>query len=226
MKWRWTAAVWFVVLLVTGLPATAQGKPSEDQEVRHPARQNAILREYFQEQYLEMKRFGPNATPRRQRELPPDAFMERFIDKRIDHFVQELGKRMKSIQEGLESIRQTGIEMKKSPSQEAQQRNLLKKQLGPLANDLGSLHKTLAILLIELKSKADLEEKVGSGPENVGFWKEIEYISSHYAQAAEQIADYFFKPSFTVSIDRLQGGNLLMQLHRAKKMARDLRKHL
>ncbi len=226
LKQAFAAAIWILLLFGISAPPTAQEKPSEEEEFRHPARQNAILRKYFQEQYLEMKRFGPNATSQRRRELPPDAFMDRFIDKRIDHFVEELEKRMNSIEEGLEDVRQTASGMKTSPSEEGRKRNVLKRQLGSLADDLGRLHKTLAILLLELKSKAGLQRTVDSSPANAGFSKEIEYIASQYSRAADQIGNYFLKPSFTVSIHQLKGENLLIQLHRANKMARELRKSL
>ena len=80
------AAAVFTLLLTLRLPLAAQEKPDEEDEFRHPARQNPILREYFREQYLDMKQFGPYGSSRRQRrELPSDTFMDRFIDKRIDH---------------------------------------------------------------------------------------------------------------------------------------------
>lgn len=221
------AAAVFALLLTLGLPLAAQEKSDEEDEFRHPARQNPILREYFREQYLDMKQFGPYGSSRRQpRELPSDTFMDRFIDKRIDHFIQDLEKRMEAIQEEIESVRQSGLALKQASARNAQLRRALKKQLGSLSDDLGSLHKTLAILLVKLKSKADFEQEVDAGPENAGFCKEIEYISGQYSQAAKQIADYFLKPSFTVSMHQLQGENLLIQLHRANKMARELEKFL
>lgn len=216
-----------LLLLLFCLSAAARQETDPEEAPTHPARQNQILRDYFLRQYLDAKRVRPllpSQSPPPSEKLP-DPFVDRYVDKRIDHFIEELRRSMSQIEEELEAVRRAGSALAEDRSSESLLRRL-KDSLDPLADHLGDLHKTLSIILVELKSKADFEPQVGKGPQNPGFAKEIEYISQQYSQAAREISDYFFEPSFTVSVNQMKGENMLIRLNWAQKMAKELRKAL
>lgn len=212
--------IFLAVVSSTAVPFSAsvqQEEELEDWETRRlaGARQNPLLREYFQEQY----RFF-NTTPGVE---PNRRFREEYIDRRIDHFLEEIEEKLEIIHQLYDRASQhrsnalgRGIpEQEKTLAIQG-----LETTLDELKGKTDSLRDQLALVFRGLDHKRDLEEAEQVGdPAAPLYGTEMAFIGDQLDKADTRIREYLFLSLNTVRWDHLQDQNMLVNLYWAQKMA-------
>ena len=96
------------------------------------------------------------------------------------------------------------------------------KVLGHLARDL---HQVLARMFPDLEGESGFKPEIDKSAIDTGFAKEMRFIEEQLAKVEQQIVEFVFTISQSVSVQELRD-NMLIQLDRVKKMADKMRKEL
>lgn len=211
------------VSATTLLAGTAQGESGQEEETPENwetkqlagARQNQLLREYFQEQY----RFFNNSPGLE----PNQRFREEYIDRRIDHFLTEIQDKLEIIHQlyGQASRhRSEALDPENSEQTKAVAVREFEKTLDELKGKVDSLRDQLALIFRGLDHKRDLEQAPKSEDTTAPFYgSEMAFIADQLEKADARIREYFFLSLNTVRWDHLQDQNMLVNLYWAQKMA-------
>lgn len=182
-----------------------------------PARQNPILREYFEKQYMTLDTIKDN-----------DRFMQDYIDRKIDYLLKQINERMAAVKSSFEEVgkarEETTPARHEGGSQEAGQR--LKAALKTLADQAESLRKMLSLMLVDLKSEVAFKPRLPAEAGRNRFENEIRFLAEQIEKAEQGIDDYFFQPNNVVQLEELKGENMMVFLYRVREMARRLRAEL
>lgn len=213
--------MWLAAFLIGAAPGGKLLGAANDYSL-HLARQNPILRNYFQE-FLSGSGFSltfrhPERpySQNRQRD-------ERRIDHQIDHFLKQLREKLDQLKASVSEAKERGQLMLSpgSDNQWRQQRVLWKKSLKEVADRANDLRTMLSFVLVSFK-KADFDPNPQPDQSNPGFQKELQFIEDQLKHAERQIGNYFFTPNHIVDVDELRGNNLLIDLYRIRQMSRKL----
>lgn len=201
--------------------AWAQDPEEESEDFESPARQNPILREYFRKQYL-------NITPEREERFTPPIFLERYVDRQIDHFLKGVEERLADIRSLLGEVEQVREEFVAAEgavdNRAAQQR--FRNSIRQLESQADDLRKHLAFMFPGLDDRTSFRPSLERNSLKSGFQKEIVYIREQLDRAEDEIRDYLFHSTNTVRLEALKEEGMLILLYRAKEMAKRVREEL
>lgn len=183
----------------------------EGEEKKAPAGiQNSLLRSYFRQQYMTLH----NGLQRDENPF----FVDQFIDRRIEVFLEEIDRRLTSVRELEAEIEDLRAE------QTAATAVPLKRALRRLGDELGDLRKTLSPIFLELKDKNRFRPEIDRTAQETPYAKEFEFIHRRVDAAEQRIRDYLFSSGSTVSVGALKGGDMLVALYEGAQMAKSLSK--
>ena len=104
-------------------------------------------------------------------------------------------------------------------------RRRCRQQLKVLGDRVQDLHDVLARMFPDLERESGFKPDIDNAAINTGFDKEVRFIEEQLAKAEQQIGEFVFTISESVSVQELRD-NMLIQLDRVKKMAGRMRKEL
>ena len=105
-------------------------------------------------------------------------------------------------------------------------REQLKSAFDDLQDTIGSLHGMLRHPLGALKSKDKFRPVLRPGAREIAFSRELDQLTREFGKAEQRIVDYFLDSKNTVHQKDLAGDNMLIHLHRARKLAQLVKKTL
>jgi hypothetical protein len=79
---------------------------------------------------------------------------------------------------------------------------------------------------VGLDRKEKFRYKIPAGAENQAFEREVGFLEDEVVKAEQQIRDYLFTPTHTVTVEALRGENMLINLYRVQKLSELLEKKL
>ena len=187
-----------------------------------PARQNQILREYFRRQYsgIEFNEKWPEAN---------DFFVERYIDRRIDVFLQQVREKLSNLKSRfaqVQEIRERTLSAPATGRDAVLNRKEWRRQLKELRDVANALRETLAFIFTDLDSKGGFKPKIEDRAVKTGFDGEMNFMEEQIKKAEQRIVDYLFVPRNTVNLQDLQDENMLIHLYRVKELADEIRDKL
>ncbi|MDA2923526.1 hypothetical protein MYX65_02530, partial [Acidobacteria bacterium AH-259-L09] len=171
------------------------GAQDREEEKLPPARQNPLLREHFRGRLDEIGLF------KEERRLN-DAFMERFIDRQIDHYLSQLRQKLDLLKTHFAEVERAGKAMREATCAEKIQeaRVRYRDALEEVQDQAGSLRSLLGYVLAELKSKNDFKPQIDKRAKDSAFEKETQFIGEQIAKAEERIHRYFFESNNTIRL--------------------------
>lgn len=189
------------------------------------ARQNPILREFFRKRYLGLMHdpFG-RGGPR----VPNPYFVERHVDSQIDRFLEDVDHRLVRIESQIRTIddlrRILYGERSNSSHDAGEARKNWREQLKAFREDADDLRKLLKSIFVDLKDSDRFEPRLSSAahPEE-RFLPEIRFLKKEVESASREIRDYLFLTTHTVTVENLQGENMLIHLFHIREMAGRIR---
>ncbi len=177
------------------------------------ARQNAILRAYFREQYLNLRteRYDLNET-----------FMERYVDRQIDSFLEDIDSRLKALRYSLEEVERAYNELSRATNSGTKREDLtrLATLLKEIDNNAGGLRGKLLNVFIQLDGKENLPIKITSADD---YRKEMKFLREQVDEAEKRIREYLFQNRSTVPYQDLKRENMIIRLYWAEKTAEGIR---
>lgn len=225
---RWCGAVCLSFALPLSPPAgiTAASKlpptieVDEEKEKLPAARQNALLRQFFKRQYLRLRRKSHDLNT---------FFLDAYVDRQIDRFLQDIQRKLEELHRSLRhsaEMREQWSRESPGPAARGRQRSLFERALKELEDRTGDLHGMLALVLPSLKSKQALPRSMDPcSPANF-YEEEMRFIEAQVTEADLRIRDYLFDATNTVRVENLRCDNMMIRLHRAKEMAKQIRREL
>jgi hypothetical protein len=190
------------------------------------ARQNGVLRDHFRRQILESRDLiKPFQTLRTPVYVPG---LEARTDQMINHFVVDVVQQTNQVIEQLAAVKRSRQDIIKNPG--VMNNRMSRKEFADLVEELskksGKLHRKLSFVLLGVDSKSKFELVVGETSLGDVYGEEIAFIEREIGKAVRKIEDFFLNPSHTVSVPDLQSENMLINLHRAKEMSKEIAKSL
>lgn len=198
---------------------SVQEESVQEEEQLPPARQNPILRAYFRRQFANMRSFRTSQRGERR-----DPFLEDYIDRQIDHYLSELAEKLYDLNRHFDHVVQAHEAVLHGPSPQAvdsartQWRNALKR----VQDDAGDLWNMLRYVLTALEDKGKLPPVASQGPDSL-YEKETRFIGEQIKEAEKRITEYFFDVESVIELEDLKGENMLIHLHLAREMAKEIR---
>lgn len=215
--------VFSAVLLLGALPVA--GLPSHAQEIPDPpensedapvpaARQNVLLRDFF-------LRLFPGVSEGRVD--PDDLWVERFVDRQIDVFVEEIDRSLTRLMEQAELIVQLRERtLSAEPAVVKETELSLRAALRRLASDCGSLAGRLNLVFPTLRRKSRIPANEVTRPDPESEPDRYELLVSQIAAADRMVRQYLFTSNSVVELADLQGEDMLVRLESAQQLAREL----
>jgi hypothetical protein len=193
---------------------------AEEEETLPPARQNALLRQFFRRQYLRLRSDSTELNR---------SFLEAYVDRQIDHFLQYIERRLEQLRQSVrksEEMRKQWSRENPDPAARGRQKMLFERSLKELEDEAGALHGMLAMVLSSLDTKQSLRRQIDPLSRASFFEKEMLYIETQVTAADRRIRDYLFRATSTVAVESLSCDNMMVLLHKAKEMAKRIRREL
>lgn len=211
-------------LLVFILVTVELSAQSDTVAISPAARENESLRRLF-------RTFYPNS--RDSFAMPPRMFLETFIDQQIDHYVMGVEERLRRLMAHLtvsENLRIRLLDLRAEGREAepayAEGRILFRKELEEVEDAADRLRDHLEMAAAGLKGKSKLEYQLSPERREDLFGREILFIRTQVDKAETGIRDYLFRSTNTVSLEEIQGQNMLVRLHWAEQMAKRIRGEL
>ncbi len=197
---------------------SAQEEEEEEEEIS-PARQNLILRAYFNRQFANMRSFGSSARGRR------DPFLDDYIDRQIDHYLSELREKLANLNNHFAQVEQAQETILQGSSAQAigQARIQWRNAVKGVQDEAGDLWNMLRYVLTALEDKDDLKPLEAQEADSL-YEKETQFIGEQLGKAEKRITEYFFRVESVIQLEDLKGENMLIHLYLAREMAKKLRK--
>ena len=125
----------------------------EEEEEISPARQNPILRAHFRRQFANMRSFNRSGRAR------TDPFLEDYVDRQIDHYLEELHEKLSHLNNQFAQVKQAQETILQASSAEAgrQARVHWRNSLKGVQDRSGDVWNTLRYVLTVLEDKGDLK---------------------------------------------------------------------
>ena len=195
------------------------GQDATEEDELLPALHNPILREYFRRQFSSRQSSGSNRYP------GSDRFNDALIDRQIDHYVTELREKLAFLKTHFGEVEREreAIRQALSTAARRQARVNRKRALGGVQEEAGDLWNMLRYIFVSLEDKGDFKPLIETTDTASLFDKEIQFIGEQIEVAEKRITQYFFETDSTISLEDLQGENMLIHLYRVREMAKRLR---
>ncbi len=201
------------------MSASLGGQDAAEENELVPARHNQILREYFRGQFSGMRSTGSTRFP------GSDRFNDALIDRQIDHYLTELREKLALLKTHFGEVERERETIRQASSTQArrQARVNRKRALGEVQDQAGDLWNMLRYIFVSLEDKGDFKPLIETTDTGSLFDKEIQFIGEQIEVAEKRITQYFFEADSTISLEDLQGENMLIHLYRVREMAKRLR---
>lgn len=225
--------LWIPVLLflmvasALASPVSQDEQPNEAEELP-AARQNTLLRSHFREMYPRSAAGGWN----RSYDPPNDDFTERFIDRQIDSYLEEIERQLDRLEinmtvaEGLRE-RILAIRTDSAPAQQYEEAmEGFEKALEEVQKGADQLKDQLEYAFTGLQGKRRLDHRVDSTSRENFYGEELLFLRRRIDEAEERIRNYLFRSVNTVDVKELQEETMMVCLYQVGRMAREVRKDL
>jgi len=191
---------------------TAEEEDEEDESPPPGARQNDILRAYFRNQYVSLRteRYDLN-----------ESFMERYIDRQIDAFLEDVDSRLKGLNSSLDQAEKVYRKLAECADPDVERE--LAEDLEEVDDAAGGLRGRLANIFLQLDGKEKLPIEINASD---GFGEEMTFLKNQIHEAEKRIRDYLFQTTNTIPYQNLKGENMIIRLHWAEKTAEGIRDEL
>lgn len=181
----------------------------EDEEEPPPSRQNMILRAFFRQQYIGLRteRYDVNET-----------FMEKYVDRQIDAFLEDVESRLEKLNNYLaQAVEAHAMLLDSEDSvvrKEASARYAT--ALKRIDDSAGGLKGKLLHIFPRIDSKERLPIEIDS---TGGYQDEMRFLTEQVEEAENRIRDYLFRTTNTVPYQNLRRQNMMIRLYWAEKTA-------
>lgn len=154
-----------------------------------------------------------------------DRFNDALIDRQIDHYVKELREKLTLLKTHFGEVEREreAIRQAISTAERRQARVDRKRALGGVQEQAGDLWNMLRYIFVALEDKGDFKPLIETTDTGALFDKEIQFIGEQIEVAEKRITQYFFEADSTISLEDLQGENMMIHLYRVREMAKRLR---
>ncbi|GAB4108472.1 MAG: hypothetical protein Kow001_05910 [Acidobacteriota bacterium] len=183
-----------------------------------PPYHNRALRQYFRDRLLGTALEGPWVDLAGRSAQDPD--VERKIDLLIADFTERLIERMTAVNRRLAEVEfQRHQLMPGLRRGEASSLWGFRINLNELRKAVTDLRSQLAPVFPQEASTCGFRPSVGESDLAAGFEKQMNLLRAELGRGERLIHDFMIKPTFTVSLNDLQGPGMLVSLHRAERVA-------
>lgn len=192
-----------------------------------PGSQNPVLRRFFWEQAIQASTTY-DAKGRRYF-IGSRALLPGRVDGLVDNFLVKTRDQLIQLRRVFDQVKVIRIRILDSPPGSVQRRESLlrwKQPLGELADKANEIRKSLSYPFVGLDRKEKFRYKIPAGAENQAFEREVGFLEDEVAKAEQQIRDYLFTPTHTITVEALRGENMLINLYRVQKLSELLEKKL
>ena len=195
------------------------GQDATEEDELLPALHNPILREFFRRQFSGMRSSGSTRYP------GSDRFNDALIDRQINHYVKELREKLDLLKTHFGEVEREREAIRQALSTPArrQARVNRRRALGGVQEEAGDLWNMLRYIFVALEDKGDFKPLIETTDTGSLFDKEIQFMGEQIEVAEKRITQYFFEADSTISLEDLQGENMLIHLYRVREMAKRLR---
>ena len=169
---------------------------------------------------------GMGIIPRREL-ARRTALAERFVDHQINNYLHDIRTKLDSLKTHFAELERAGNVLREegriAEKEETQRRwEGARKEVEKLANSLRSM---LSYVFTGLKSKDDFKPRIDDAAGQDVFLRETRFMGKQIAESERRIVQYLFELNSTISLDELQGDNMVISLYRVRQMARALKGH-
>jgi hypothetical protein len=189
----------------------APGLAQDGEETPAGARQNLVLRQFFMEEYL--------STHSRL----VQSFMESYVDRRIDGFLENSRKHQQELTDAFEESRRLYFELSslRQPPNAAALGQSYRESFRQLGEKAGQLRKHLSTVLpASLRYKSDFNPTFSSDPSNNWLGRELEEIGNRVGLVGRHLDNLLFDGEPVVAVDDLGDRDLLVLLFEIRKICR------
>ncbi len=148
------------------------------------------------------------------------------MDRQIDYYLRKLRERLDRMSfhfAHLEGAVQ-GLHPGSTEQNRSQARELWRRSLEQIHDDSGALRSMISYVFTELKNKDSFKAHIRPDAMDSGFEEERLYLGEQISGAEHRIRGYFFKSKNTIQLEELKGENMLIHLHRVRKMSKAMKK--
>ncbi len=195
---------------------------AEADQLPEGAVQNPVVRAYFRKVALESRAY---VLPDGRRVYRRDYFLEDRVDRLVRSFLIELIQQRRRLGDAAEFSSQARQRAFRAAGN-AEARQVFVASLGQLEQRAGKLRSLLKPVLADFPSKSDFVARVQGDFGATGFEPELQFLLQQSDQVQDLIEGFFFEPSYTVDVESLRGGNMLIRLHEIEKMSQALARRL
>jgi hypothetical protein len=224
--------LFFVVLIpppsLAAQEQEAEQEQDQDEEKLPAARQNLLLRSHFRQMYPKSAT-GWNSSHK----LPPnDAFLEGFIDRQIDDYLERIEEELTRLETNLavaEKLRERilGLQIASGVSQQRAEALVgFDRALKEVQSSADNLKDQLEYAFTGLQGKKKLEHVVDSTSQEDFYEEELWFLRRQTDEADERIRNYLFRSVNTVDVKDLQEDTMMVCLYWVEKMAQEIRRSL
>ena len=196
---------------------TKDSQTEEKKEEEPLGRQNPVLREYFRKEYQTVLSSDLDV---------PDPFVEVFVDRRIDDYLERLGQEVDTLKQSRELLAEIGNELSGADGSIEEMKPRLRRTLEDFEETSDKLRKMVSRILLDLDSKSDFKPPRDPVRGRAECVRDIEFLVTRTDKALSELEQFFFSAGAVVHVADLQNQNMLTYLFEANRMARDMKKGL
>jgi len=176
-----------------------------------------VLREYFRKEYQTVLSSDLDV---------PDPFVEVFVDRRIDDYLERLGQEVDTLKQSRELLAEIGNELSGADGSIEEMKPRLRRTLEDFEETSDKLRKMVSRILLDLDSKSDFKPPRDPVRGRAECVRDIEFLVTRTDKALSELEQFFFSAGAVVHVADLQNQNMLTYLFEANRMARDMKKGL
>ena len=201
-------------MLVSVLVLVAPGlsSPQKPEKPPHGTRQNLWLRSFFQREFISLNS-----------RISQESFMESYVDRRIDRFLDDTRKGLAELESALTECRRIRADLLKESVGEVSKASVkvFRESFRVLRKRAGDLKKELSMVLPgSLRYKSDFKPAYHQDSWNRWLGRELEEISIRVALVGRHLANYLFDGEPVVAVDELGDRDILVLLFEIRKITR------
>lgn len=199
----------------------AQGAEAHSEKL-YIARQNPILREYFRKQAQNI------GIPNRGRFSRNSRFIEGFVNRRIDHFMEEMHENIRLLKSNMAEVKHLNdlLISTRSPAEIETLYQPWHAALDGLEDEAKDLRNMLSYLFPQLRNRNKFKPQIDTKSRDNGFTREIRFLENQVMKAEKRITDYFLNAGTTIELNDLKTENMLICLNSIRLMAREMKQAL
>lgn len=213
-----TMIVWNAVAVSVSRSAFGEDDKEKQRELA-AAVQNPLLREHF-------RQFYPGVNDRRH--PPNQAFINRFIDWQIENFLKDIDTRLQDLHDQSAAIRLLRDRIERMEESGEPFPNDGREAMRSMLLELASLADSIADRLEPIFRGLSRNRKPVGVPKEGTELEKIRFLGEEALKGETLVRRYLFTPNTIVSLEDLEGDDMLARLDNveevAKQLAREMRK--